>query len=136
LYAIALLLYEPRAAAALEPDYQSKDDKDPNAKLLQAMLTLLHKRPDSTPAMLIGHWYGEPWGETLQQLLQFDQIIPGDNIALELADTLKLLNRQKTVELLERELDQLVAKGLTQLSEQEQQRVREILSQQQNIEQQ
>jgi len=134
LYAIALLLYEPRAAADIEPDFQLDIADDPNAPLLDAMLTLLHKRPDSTPAMLIGHWYGEPWGETLQQLLQFDQIIPGDNIALELTDTLKLLDRQKRTELLSRELDQLVAKGITQLSEQEQQRIRDILAQEQNIE--
>jgi len=134
LYAIALLLYEPRASADIEPDFQLDIADDPNAPLLDAMLTLLHKRPDSTPAMLIGHWYGEPWGETLQQLLQFDQIIPGDNIALELTDTLKLLDRQKRTELLSRELDQLVAKGITQLSEQEQQRIRDILAQEQNIE--
>jgi len=134
LYAIALLLYEPRAAADIEPDFQLDIADDPYAPLLDAMLTLLHKRPDSTPAMLIGHWYGEPWGETLQQLLQFDQIIPGDNIALELTDTLKLLDRQKRTELLSRELDQLVAKGITQLSEQEQQRIRDILAQEQNIE--
>ncbi|MFT5577553.1 MAG: DNA primase [Paraglaciecola psychrophila] len=133
LYAIALLLYEPRAAADIAPDYQPDAGEDSNAKLLAAMLTLLQKRPDSTPAMLIGHWYGEPWGETLQQLLQFDQIIPGDNIALELADTLKLLSRQKKTELLERELDQLITKGLPHLNEQEQRRIQEILEQLKNF---
>lgn len=133
LYAIALLLYEPKAAADIDPSYELGDNKDLNAPLLASMLELLQKRPDSTPAMLIGHWYGEPWGETLQQLLQFDQIIPGDNVNLELADTLSLLSRQKKAELLDQELDKLTAKGLTQLSKEEELRIKEILAEKQNI---
>ena len=80
LYAIALLLHEPKAANHTEIPTALRQNDDDHAKLLTAMLELLHKRPDSTSAMLIGHWYGEPWGEMLQQLLQLEQLIPNTDI--------------------------------------------------------
>ncbi len=133
LYAIALLLHEPKAASHIETRYDLSTHKDPRAPLLSAMLDLLHKRPDSTPAMLIGHWYGEPWGEVLQQLLQFDQIIPGDDINQELTDTLELLERQKINEQLDGELSSFIEKGLNQLNDTEKLRFNELFQEKQRI---
>lgn len=133
LYAIALLLHEPRAASFASVPQGLTSHSDPRAPLLIAMLDLLHKRPDSTPAMLIGHWYGEPWGEVLQQLLQFDRIIPSDDINQELIDTLQLLERQKANEQLNEELDALIAKGLGGLNDDEKRRFNELFQEKQKI---
>lgn len=129
LYAIALLLHEPKAAAhAAIPDGLS-EDQDPNAGLLLAMLELLHKRPDSTSAMLIGHWIGEPWGETLQQLLHMEQFIPATDIELELTDTLAHLDRQKKHQSIGHQMSEILSKDYAQLSDAEKQQLRQLLSQ-------
>jgi DNA primase len=133
LYAIALLLHEPKSASFVTAPLSLDSHHDPRAPLLIAILELLHKRPDSTPAMLIGHWYGEPWGEVLQQLLQFDRIIPGDDINQELIDTLQLLERQKVNERLNEELDTLIAKGLSGLNDNEKRRFNELFQEKQKI---
>jgi DNA primase len=119
LYAIALLLHAPKAANHVEiPDALQHSD-DTAAPLLIAMLELLHKRPDSTPAMLIGHWYGEPWGEILQQLLQVDQLIPETHIEQELADTLNHLQKQQYRTKLNTQVDKILSKDYAQLSNEE-----------------
>ncbi len=96
-----------------------RDSDDPLAPLLLAMLELLQKRPDSTPAMLIGHWYGEPWGAVLQELLQMDQFIPEADLDLELCDTLSHIQRQHQRARLANHVDKILSKDYAQLSDEE-----------------
>lgn len=119
LYAIALLLHEPKAASSIEIPACIANSEDLHAPLLQAIIELLHKRPDSTSAMLIGHWYGEPWGETLQQLLQVEQLIPDQDIEHELTDTLSHIEKQQQRTKLGSAVDKLLAKDYAQLSDEE-----------------
>lgn len=128
LYALALLLHNPKAANHIDPPGQLAKHTDPNIPLLSAVLELLHKRPDSTPAMLIGHWYGEPWGETLQQLLQMDHLIPETGTEQELLDTLNHLTRQHQHWLLDNQVDQIASKPYSQLSEEEKLLLKQALS--------
>lgn len=131
-YAIALLLHEPRAArAASMPKHLDQSD-DPNAPLLKAMLELLLKRPDSTSAMLIGHWYGEPWGDSLQQLLQVDQFIPETDIEQELSDTLAHLDRRYQFANLDDQVDKILTKDYAQLSDEEKLKLKQLLSEKHN----
>jgi hypothetical protein len=44
--------------------------------LLREILELLHKRPESTTGMLLGHWHGMPEGELLAQLAGQERLIP------------------------------------------------------------
>lgn len=128
LYAIALLLHEPKAAGSIDIPTCIADSDDAHAPLLQAMLELLHKRPDSTSAMLIGHWYGEPWGETLQQLLQIEQLIPDQDVEHELADTLRHIEKQQQRTKLGSAVDKLLAKDYAQLSDEEKLQLKQSLN--------
>ncbi len=128
LYAIALLLHEPKAAGHVEIHESLRQNPDDNAPLLTAMLELLHKRPDSTSAMLIGHWYGEPWGETLQQLLQIDQFIPASDIDRELSDTLAHLQKQQQRTKLGSQVDKILSKDYAQLSDEEKNQLKQSLN--------
>lgn len=119
LYAIALLLHEPKAASSIDIPTCIAHSEDTHAPLLQAIMELLHKRPGSTSAMLIGHWYGEPWGEILQQLLQVEQLIPDQDIEHELADTLQHIEKQQQRTKLGTAVDKLLAKDYSQLSDEE-----------------
>ncbi len=119
LYAIALLLLAPKTATQVEAPDSLQHSDNIHAPLLIAMLELLHKRPDSTPAMLIGHWYGEAWGETLQQLLQAEQLIPETHIEQELADTLSHLKKRHQRTKLDHQVDKLLSKDYAQLSDEE-----------------
>ncbi len=131
LYAIALLLHEPRIASNIDelPPLPEAEPGDDQRGLLQAMLELLQKRPDSTPAMLIGHWYGEPWGEILQQLLQAEQMIPEDNLEQELLDTLKLLSKRYQQQNISQQVDKILSKDYAQLSDDEKQDLKQLLAQ-------
>ncbi len=129
LYAVALLLHEPKAASHVAIPESLHRSENTSAPLLAAMLELLHRRPDSTPAMLIGHWYGEPWGETLQQLLQVEQFIPETNIEQELVDTLAHLQKQYNRTKLTSQVDKLLAKDYAQLSDEEKLQLKQSLNQ-------
>ena len=133
LYAITLLLHEPKAASHVSIPAALSHNQDSNAPLLVAMLELLHKRPDSTSAMLIGHWYGETWGETLQQLLQLEQFIPPSDIELELTETLDHLNRKHQQQNLSEQVDKILSKGYAQLSDSEKQELKQLLNQKHNL---
>ena len=129
LYAIALLLHDPKAASHVTIPATLLQSDDGNAPLLIAMLELLHKRPDSTSAMLIGHWYGESWGETLQQLLHAEQFIPSTDIELELIDTLQHLDRRHQHQDLGHQLDKILSKDYASLSDEEKLQLKQLLQQ-------
>jgi DNA primase len=130
LYAIALLLHEPKAAAEIDSIPTAlRSHPHEHASLLVAILELLHKRPDSTSAMLIGHWYGETWGELLQQLLQLEQLIPNTDIDQELSDTLKHLEREHQQQNIDLEVDKILSKDYASLSDNEKQELKQLLSQ-------
>ncbi|MFA7555313.1 MAG: DNA primase [Spongiibacteraceae bacterium] len=133
LYAIALLLHEPKAASHVTIPETLSHSEDPNAALLHAMLELLHKRPDSTSAMLIGHWYGEAWGEALQKLLQMEQFIPTTNVEQELADTLAHLDRKRQQQSISSQVDKILSKDYALLSPEEKQELKQLLNQQHNL---
>ena len=83
--------------------------------------------------MLIGHWYGEAWGETLQQLLQLEQFIPTSDIELELKETLQHLERKHQHEQLGNQVDKLLTKDYAQLSDDEKQELKRLLSQKHDL---
>lgn len=128
LYAIALLLHEPAAARRVEIPEALSQSNDPHAPLLTSMLELLHKRPDSTSAMLIGHWYSEPWGETLKTLLQVDQFIPEADLDIELSDTLSHIQRQHRHARLSDQVDKILSKDYAQLSGEEKIQLKQSLN--------
>jgi DNA primase len=73
--AIALLLHKPevaprRSAAA------SRSCRAARARLLRDILELLHKRPESSTGMLLGHWHGTDEGELLAHLAGQERLIP------------------------------------------------------------
>jgi len=127
LYAIAIVLHAPAAARQVEAPEALQHSDDPNAPLLLAMLELLHKRPDSSSAMLIGHWYGETWGETLQELLQMDQFIPEADLDVELSDTLSHIQQQHQRAKLANDVDKILSKDYAQTSEDEKRLLRQSL---------
>jgi DNA primase len=133
LYAIALLLHEPAAASHADIPDALLHSEDPNAPLLLAMLQLLHKRPDSTSAMLIGHWYNEPYGEVLQQLLQLEQFIPQTDLDKELTDTLNHLNRKQQQQKLVTQVDKILSKDYAQLSDAEKDELKQLLRQKHDL---
>ena len=127
LYAVALLLHNPKSAAQIDIPDALHTNQDPNAGLLLAMLQLLKKRPESTSAMLIGHWYGEPWGEILQQLLQLEQFIPTTDIDRELNDTLRYLTKQHHQVELTTQVDRILSKNYAELSSEEKDELKLLL---------
>lgn len=128
LYAIGLLLHQPKAASQLESRPGLEQMTDPHSDLLHAMLELLQKRPDSTSAMLIGHWHGETWGETLRNLLQMDQLIPIDGMEQEFIDTVAMLEEKIKHLDIDQQVDKLTATDYSQMSAEEKEELKQLLN--------
>ena len=54
--------------------------------------TLIHRRPDSNTAMLLGHWYGTPEGDLLSRLAGQERLIPTEGIEQQFVDTMSALS--------------------------------------------
>ncbi len=127
-YAIALLLLQPRIASHCQlPGHLAAAD-NPDAQLLTAMFQLLQKRPDSTSAMLLGHWYGDPQGEALKELLQMDHLIPEEGIEQEFRDTLSHLDQRQLQSYLDRQLGQLDLSDFSRLSPEDKEQLKQLLA--------
>lgn len=127
LYAIGLLLHQPRAASQLDRPPALEAISDSHSELLRAMLELLGKRPDSTSAMLIGHWHGESWGEILRNLLQMDQLIPIEGMEEEFIDTIALLENKIRHRDIDQQVDRLSASNYSRMSPEDKERLKQLL---------
>ena len=106
LFALAMLLYAPGDIASDISTLPSGDD-NPGLKLLNAVVELLRKRPESSTAMLLGHWHGQPEYPLLTDALKTIELL-GSSLNEALArkaffDTLEHFERrQKDVHLQQR----------------------------------
>jgi DNA primase len=125
--AIALLLHQPGIARLADPaalEGLAGDDFD----LLRELLDLLQRRPDSSTAMLLGHWYGTAQGQLLNRLAGQERLIPTAGIEQQFTDTMARLGedmayRSKFTE----QVDKLKLTNYAEVSELEKQRLRELL---------
>jgi DNA primase len=125
--AIALLLHKPEMARDVNPA-ELEELRGQDMDLLRDLLDLLRRRPESTTAMLLGHWYGSDEGELLGRLAGQERLIPREGIEQQFRDTVAELSRLPHRSRLEQEVDKLKATNYADLSEQEKQRLRDLVS--------
>ena len=124
--AIALLLHKPSVAeradaealAAL-PGYEGE--------LLREMLRLLHKRPESSTGMLLGHWYGTAEGDLLTQLAGQERLIPAEGIERQFDDIIRRLSSMPLRERIVTEIGELKARPFDALNADDKTRLRELI---------
>jgi DNA primase len=98
-----------------------------DAQLLRELLQLLHRRPDSSTAMLLGHWYGTAEGKLLSRLAGQERLIPTTGIEQEFIDTMTALAHLPHRSKLAAQVDKLKLTNYAEMSELEKQRLREML---------
>ena len=125
--ALALLLHRPDLARDTDPgDLEGLEG--PDMLLLRELLTLLQRRPESSTAMLLGHWYGTPEGRLLSQLAGQERLIPREGIEREFQDTmLKLAEDLPHQAKFAAQVDKMKVTNYAEISELEKQRLRELL---------
>ncbi len=128
--AIALLLHQPDIAHLVEAPLLAELEGD-DVQLLRELLTLLHRRPESNTAMLLGHWYGTPEGEVLSRLAGQERLIPKEGIEHQFADTMAALANAPQQSKLTAHVDKLKHTNYAEVSELEKQRLRELLQEKQ-----
>jgi DNA primase len=128
--ALALLLHQPDIARLANPTVLADMDGEDIA-LLRELLTLLHRRPESNTAMLLGHWYGTPEGELLGRLAGQERLIPTEGIEREFLDTMTELGHLPHRSKLAAQVDKLKLTNYAEVSELEKQRLREMLQEKQ-----
>jgi len=124
--ALALLLHKPSIAQQVEPR-SLKDLDGQEGELLLSVIELLHKRPESTTGMLLGHWYGTAEGTLLAELAGQERLIPTEGIEAQFEDIMRRLTslplRQRIVE----EINAFKSRPYEQLSEDDRARLPEMI---------
>ena len=128
--AIALLLHQPDIARLADAASLAELGGD-DVALLRELLELLQRRPDSSTAMLLGHWYGTPQGELLGRLAGQERLIPTSGIEQQFLDTMAALARFPHRSRLAAQVDKLKLTNYAEVSELEKQRLRELLREKQ-----
>ena len=115
--AIFLLLHHPVAATRVEDVSALRSLGGEDAALLVDMLDLLHRRPESTTHMLLGHWYGTREGELLNRLASQERLIPAEGIENEFIDTINNLLEHPEKQNFQAQVDKLKTRNYADISE-------------------
>jgi DNA primase len=128
--AIALLVHHPRSLALVDPAaweaLQSAPDDSPVLATLKELVALLQQRPESSTAMLLGHWQGQPEGEVLNRALRQEHPpAPDDEVAAEaLREILNHLHHRRSRQQWRTLVDKLRNADYAQLSDTEKQQLK------------
>lgn len=124
--AIALLLHKP-SVASLADAHALSTLAGHEGELLQAIIELLQKRPESSTGMLLGHWHGSHEGELLAELAGQERLIPTEGIEAQFQDIMRRLTslplRQRIVE----EISDLKSRPYAQLTADDKARLPELI---------
>jgi DNA primase len=114
LFALAMVLFNPRGAANQHLALGA-DETSAAANLLSDILKLLNKRPGSSTAMLLGHWYGQAEYDILIEALKTIALLgpelDDEKAQLAFLDTLSHLDTQKSQQHLRQQVEQLREHG-------------------------
>jgi len=124
--ALALLLHQPDIARLAGPGLLD-GVSGPDIELLRELLQLLHRRPESSTAMLLGHWYGTDQGRLLSRLAGQERLIPATGIEQQFIDTMAALSHLPQQSKFAEQVDKLKLTNYAEVSELEKQRLRELL---------
>lgn len=128
LYMISLLLLHPSAAPALQNESLPELDS-PYLTTLKSILALLEKRPESSTAMMLGHWQGQAEGEVLTLALSLEKPnYDGEKAASALQECLQHLRQRQHQRELSSTVDKLRNANYADLSEGDKQKLKELLS--------
>jgi DNA primase len=135
LYAIGLLVLHPNLGAKLEEpsiDFPLEE----KWQLLQDMLSLTRKRPDTSTPMILGNWLQAPWKNLIEEGINQAQIF-GINSATqasapeqELADTLSMLASRQKRERTHQQVDKLLSSNYSDLSAEDKNLLKSLLAEQ------
>jgi DNA primase len=124
--AIALLLHQPDIARLVRLEVLDEVDGE-DGQLLRELLQLLHRRPESSTAMLLGHWYGTTEGKLLSRLAGQERLIPATGIEKQFIDTITALAQLPHQSKLAAQVDKLKLTNYAEMSDLEKQRLRDML---------
>ena len=133
--ATALLLHRPDIARLVTDLSALQQLEGEDMALLIDLLELLQRRPESNTAMILGHWYGSPAGERLNQLASQERLIPAEGIEKQFRDTIELLMQHPKRRNLDARVDKLKDKNYAEISELEKLEIIQGLQEKQRLDQ-
>ena len=136
LYAVGLLILYPKIGSQLpifELSNPDSDDSEPELRLLHDIITLTHKRPDSSTYMILANWQQQPWKNLMEAALNQAQIFgiegSGENPEQELSDTVSHIVRHNQLDQLDRQLASLLATNYADLSAEDKEQLKRLIAQ-------
>ena len=122
--AIALLLYQPALAEAVEDIPFRSRESVPGLALLTELLELLQRQPGLNTGAILEHWRGRDEARHLEKLAHWNPLAEDLDLAAELNGLLGQISRQVT----ERRISQLLENEQQKtLDDKEKQELKELL---------
>jgi DNA primase len=134
LYAIGILTLFPNLGSRLDGRQLPNPEQENRLTLLNELLALVYKRPDSSTHMILGHWLEAPWKGLIEQGLSAASLFDSNMVAetdpeTELSETVSYLSKQFKQADLTLQVDKLAAEGYGQLSKEKLQQLNQLIKQ-------
>jgi DNA primase len=123
--AVSLLLRKPALASRIQDDGELAALQIPGVPLLVEMLDLLKNNPHFSTGTVLEHWRGHEFGRYLERLAAEEELVPSERLEQEFVDAMRGLRRQ----CLEQQIVQLKSKPLGALSQEDKDRLKQLLLQ-------
>ena len=131
--ALALLLFNPELIACVEDYEHLRSSADPEATVLLELIDLLSEQPDTPTFSLIGTWMGTDKDDFAKRMLALEHLLPAQGIKPQFEGAMATIKSKFQRLELESELRLLQSVSISQMTSEQKNRLRELLSKLQSL---
>lgn len=130
---LALLLFNPELIASVEDYEYLRTSIDPEATVLLELIDLLKEQPDTPTFSLIGTWMGTDKDDFAKRMLALEHLLPAQGIKPQFEGAMATIKTKFQRTELETELRLLQAVSIGEMTVEQKDRLRELLSKLQSL---
>ena len=130
---LALLLFNPELIASVEDYEYLRTSIDPEATVLLELIDLLKEQPDTPTFSLIGTWMGTDKDDFAKRMLALEHLLPAQGIKPQFEGAMATIKTKFQRSELETELRLLQAVSIGEMTVEQKDRLRELLSKLQSL---
>jgi DNA primase len=131
--ALALLLFNPELIASVEDYEYLRTSIDPEATVLLELIALLKEQPDTPTFSLIGTWMGTDKDDFAKRMLALEHLLPAHGIKPQFEGAMTTIKTKFQRSELETELRLLQAVSISEMTIEQKDRLRQLLSKLQSL---
>ncbi|MFB1037134.1 MAG: hypothetical protein QMC38_17540, partial [Sinobacterium sp.] len=130
---LALLLFNPELITSVEDYEYLRTSIDPEAMVLLELIDLLKEQPDTPTFSLIGTWMGTDKDDFAKRMLALEHLLPAHGIKPQFEGAMRTIKTKFQRSELETELRLLQAVSISEMTIEQKDRLRQLLSKLQSL---